>query len=183
MLYLNCLGRVVLEAAFCIRYVILSYPSTSALPRQQSGSRLAGFLFRGTMARQYPICITREQVLELPWKEEDPAKLYGISGVYMVVDSETNTVLYVGQSNNIGNRLKAIDHPCRHTEDKVLYLPVEDLDERGVMERTYIVVFTPPLNRRNGSLNKKRVEVSPDEIYTTIYEEYLKEWHASVFGR
>lgn len=72
----------------------------------------------------------------------------GISGVYFLIDNQT--IVYVGQSNNVGNRVLVHKQEGRIKFDKFSYIQCE-LDELNIIESLYIHAYRP---KHNGDVGK-----------------------------
>jgi hypothetical protein len=115
------------------------------------------------------IFTTKEEVLALDW-HKNPGSLRGKKGVYMITRREDDSLVYIGQSSNVGQRLCPSTHPVYRRELHHVYvLFVENDAERKYNEARFIQLLHPPVNERAGIMK--------------IDQEMRREYYDYVFGK
>lgn len=87
--------------------------------------------------------IEYELIAELP-RESDYKNLPSEAGVYFIV--KNSIIYYIGESDNIRNRIQQHKHTLKILNPEIFYYLVEDKDERKSLEKELILKHKPSLN-------------------------------------
>jgi predicted GIY-YIG superfamily endonuclease len=95
--------------------------------------------------------LTTNDLLEMDWEiMEKWRDINGVPGIYLL-RSDTE-VVYVGQSSDIGRRLKQGHHVYNEDLHCVYFLRIDRTDYRTAVEKVIIQVAKPKKNKRSGTV-------------------------------
>lgn len=112
---------------------------------------------------EYQAIITKEDLLAQDWIEIEPKAYIYSAGIYRLINRDTDEIIYVGRSTQIGARLLYKHHPVYMPSEhkvSVLFMEPELLKD---YEALVISLLNPPANRRNGNWTQEGISRYADE--------------------